>query len=49
MQRLAQRLAARVQELEERYARPLPALERDVEALGARVAAHLKKMGLVWA
>ena len=27
VQRLAQQLAGRVQELEERYARPLPALE----------------------
>jgi len=32
VERLTQRLAARVKELEERYAKPLPALERDVQA-----------------
>jgi type I restriction enzyme M protein len=48
VQRLTQQLAGRVKELEERYARPLPALERDVEALGAKVETHLKKMGLAW-
>ena len=30
VQRLTQQLAGRVKELEERYARPLPALEREV-------------------
>jgi len=49
VQRLAQRLAARVKELEDRYARPLTALEREVDALGAKVEGHLKKMGLAWA
>ncbi len=48
VQRVTQQLAGRVRELEERYARPLPELEREVEALGARVEGHLKKMGLVW-
>lgn len=46
--RLAQRLAGRVKELEERYARPLPELEREVEAFSEKVEGHLKKMGLVW-
>ena len=46
VQQLTQRLAGRVKELEERYARPLPELEQDVEALGTRVAGHLKRMGL---
>jgi type I restriction enzyme M protein len=47
-ERLTQRLAARVRELEERYARPLPALEQEVEAFSERVEGHLKKMGLAW-
>ncbi len=46
--RLTQRLAGRVKELEERYAQPLPALEREVESFGTKVEGHLKKMGLVW-
>jgi type I restriction enzyme M protein len=48
VQRVTQQLAGRVKELEERYARPLPELERAVEALSAKVDAHLKKMGLAW-
>ena len=46
VQRLTERLAIRVQELEERYARPLPALEQEVEVLSAKVAGHLKRMGV---
>jgi type I restriction enzyme M protein len=49
VQRLTQQLAERVKELDERYAQPLPALEREVEAFSAKVKGHLKKMGLVWA
>ena len=49
VQRLAQQLAGRVTELEERYARPLPELEREVEAFSEKVEGHLKNMGLVWA
>lgn len=48
VERLTQRLAARVKELEERYAQPLPTLERDVETFSAKVEGHLKEMGLVW-
>jgi type I restriction enzyme M protein len=48
VQGLALQLAGRVKELDERYARPLPLLERDVETLGAKVEGHLKKMGLAW-
>jgi type I restriction enzyme M protein len=48
VQRLTQQLAGRVKELEERYARPLPALEREVDAFSAKVEAHLKRMGLTW-
>ena len=48
VQRLTQALAARVQELEERYAQPLPELAREVEAFGVKVEAHLQNMGVVW-
>ena len=46
VQRLTQALAERVKELEERYAQPLPDLEREVEAFGAKVEAHLREMGV---
>jgi type I restriction enzyme M protein len=49
VRRLTQRLAARVKELEERYAKPLPQLAREVEGYSDKVEAHLKKMGLAWA
>ena len=44
--RLTQRLTGRVQELEDRYARPLPALEHEVEAFSAKVEGHLMRMGV---
>ena len=46
VQRLTQQLAGRVKELEERYASPLPDLEREVEEFSVKVEGHLKKMGL---
>jgi len=46
--RLATNLAARVQELEERYAEPLPKIEQEVETYAAKVIGHLKKMGVSW-
>ena len=46
VQRLTQQLAGRVRELEERYANPLPELEREVGEFGVKVEGHLKKMGL---
>ena len=46
VQRLTQGLAGRVKELEERYAKPLPELERDVEGFGKKVEGHLKRMGV---
>ena len=46
VQQLTQRLAGRLKELEERYARPLPDLERDVEAFSDKVAGHLERMGV---
>jgi len=49
MKRISQRLTGRISELTERYATPLPALNREVAELEATVAAHLEKMGLVWA
>ena len=48
VQRLTQQLAGRVKELEERYARPLMEVEREVEAFSTKVEGHLKKMGVVW-
>ena len=46
VQRLTQALTGRVQELEERYAQPLPELVLEVEAFDVKVAAHLRKMGV---
>ena len=43
---LTQQLSGRVQELETRYAQPLPVLERDVKAFSAKVEGHLKRMGV---
>jgi len=47
VQRITQRLAERVKELEERYANPMPELVERVETLSARVDEHLKQMGIV--
>ena len=46
VQRLTRQLATRVQQLQERYARPLQELEHDVQALASRVGGHLVRMGL---
>ena len=46
VQGLTQQLAGRVKELEERYARPLRELERDVDKYSTRVERHLTRMGL---
>ena len=46
VERLTQGLAGRVKELEERYARPLPELEQEVERFGKKVEGHLRRMGL---
>ena len=46
VQRITRQLTGRVRELEERYASPLPELEREVEGYSAKVEEHLKKMGL---
>ena len=48
IERVTQQLANRVKTLEERYAEPLPALIKGVEAFSANVDKHLRKMGLQW-
>ena len=40
-------LTGRIKELDERYARPLPELEQEVDVFSAKVEGHLKKMGIV--
>jgi type I restriction enzyme M protein len=49
IERVTQRLANRVKELEERYSSSLPQLTKSVSELEAKVAAHLQAMGLEWA
>ena len=49
VQAVAQRLASRVCELDERYDQPLPTLEQATTDLSETVAGHLKRMGLEWA
>ena len=44
-ERLTERLAARIRELEARYARPLPELEQEVATLAERVQGHLETVG----
>ena len=48
VQRVIQALATRVQELEERYAQPLPELASEVDEFSAKVDEHLRKMGVDW-
>ncbi len=48
MERISQRLTGRIQELAERYAKPMPALTNEVDVLEEKVHTHLEKMGLVW-
>ena len=48
VERMTQLLTARVKELEERYARPLPAVEHEVDILNLKVEGHLKRLGLAW-
>jgi len=45
---IPQTLTARIRELAERYDTPLPELQADVDALSAKVEAHLKRMGASW-
>ncbi len=46
LRNVAQRLATRIAQIEERYAQPLPDLERDVETYSRKVERHLEKMGI---
>ena len=48
IERVTHQLANRVKELNERYAEPLPQITQNVEALGLKVAEHLRAMGLEW-
>ncbi|MBO2678714.1 type I restriction-modification system subunit M [Shewanella algae] len=48
IERVTQQLANRVQDLEARYAEPLPKLTTSVGELSDNVSAHLKAMGLEW-
>ena len=48
LDRVSQTLTGRIRQLAERYAKPLPQLTNEVNALAARVDEHLKKMGAVW-
>ena len=48
VERLTQRLAGRMKELDERYAHPLSEMEQEVEAFSTKVEGHLVKMGLAW-
>ncbi|MBN1320530.1 MAG: SAM-dependent DNA methyltransferase [Thermoleophilia bacterium] len=49
LDRISQALTQRVKELAERYETPLPQATAEVAALQAKVDAHLKRMGFVWA
>ena len=46
LDRVSQTLTGRIRQLAERYASPLPQLTDEVEQLAAKVAQHLKKMGV---
>lgn len=48
IERVTQQLANRVKTLEQRYAKPLPALHDDVAKYTDLVEGHLKRMGLSW-
>ena len=45
LDRVSQTLTGRIRQLTERYAAPLPQLVAELDALAARVAGHLEKMG----
>ena len=48
MDRISQHLTQRIKELAERYEKPLPKQNNEVEILGSTVNEHLHKMGFVW-
>ena len=45
---VSETLTARIRQLADRYAAPLPQIQQEVEALAARAEKHLKRMGFVW-
>ncbi len=45
LERISQALTRRITELADRYAEPLPEIETEVDALSAKVAEHLARMG----
>lgn len=48
LNRRSQALNARVQQLADRYATPLPALIAEADVLAAKVTAHIERMGFAW-
>jgi len=46
VERVTNRLTGRIRELEERYAEPLPDIERESKKLADRVVGHLEKKGM---
>jgi len=46
---MSRNLTARVGQLAERYAVPMPRMIEEVDSLSRRVEGHLRKMGVVWA
>ncbi len=48
MDRISQKLTARVKELAERYETPLPRQVETVADLEQKVNAHLERMGFAW-
>ena len=48
VQQLIQQFVVCIKKMEERYARPLPELERKAKAFGEKVEGHLSRMGVVW-
>ena len=45
---VSQTLTGRIHELAKRYAKPLPKISEEVEALSALMEGHLTKMGAIW-
>ena len=48
LERVSQSLTGRIKELAERYATPLPDLNKQIQIFSTKVDDHLKKMGLSW-
>lgn len=45
---ISYRLTSRIKELAERYAEPLPQIEKEVEEYESKVKVHLERMGFAW-